>query len=191
MMHSSKSTMVPMLSKHLLTDLPPGLQSSINHFDCACFVCNLWKADKLPQGHLVDKTSLAPFQRLHIDFSFFPIKSIRGFTSSLDIECGSTSYPFSFPTKNKAAPLDPIRYTITTLRSQGFQVNFIRVDEDKALANSAEFCQLICDLNCVLETTGGGNSTNNGMVERGNRVNANMVLYKSCPFDTIQDGCVV
>jgi hypothetical protein len=68
-----------------------------------------------------------------------------------------------------------MRYVIETLRNQGFQVNFIRVDEDRALALSSEFCQLLMDLNCVLETTSGGNSTNNGTVERGNRVNANMV----------------
>lgn len=61
------------------------------------------------------------------------------------------------------------------MRSQGFQINFVRVDEDRGLARSAEFCELILELNCVLETTSGGNSTNNGMVERGNRVNANMV----------------
>jgi hypothetical protein len=184
-MHSSKSTLLPMLSKQLLTDLPKSLHHQLNSFNCSCFICNLRKADKLPRGNLVDKTQLAPFQRLHIDFSFFTIKSIRGFTSSLDVECGSTSYPFSFPTKNKAPPLDPIRFTINTLRSQGFQVNFIRVDEDKALANSAEFCKLICDMNCILETTGGGNSTNNGMVERGNRVNANMVRTALTTMQTI------
>jgi hypothetical protein len=184
-MHSSKSTLIPMLSKRLLKDLPKTLHNNINKFDCSCFICNLRKADKLPRGRLVDTTPLAPFQRLHIDFSFFTVKSIRGFTSSLDVECGSTSYPFSFPTKNKAPPLDAVRFTITTLRSQGFQVNFIRVDEDRALANSAEFCQLICDLNCVLETTGGGNSTNNGIVERGNRVNANMVRTALTTMSTI------
>jgi hypothetical protein len=57
----------------------------------------------------------------------------------------------------------------------GFEVTFIRVDEDGALARSAEFCQLIVDLSCLLQTTAGGNSTNNGRVERGNRTKANMI----------------
>jgi hypothetical protein len=57
----------------------------------------------------------------------------------------------------------------------GFEVTFIRVDEDSALARSSEFCQLIIDLSCLLQTTAGGNSTNNGRVERGNRTKANMI----------------
>jgi hypothetical protein len=174
-MHSSKSTLAPLLQRQLLKDLPPRLSQDLHRFACTCFICSLRKSDKIPRGKLVDCSLLAPFQRLHIDFSFFTVKSIRGFTSSLDVRCASTSYPFSFPTKNKNAPLEAVRYLITTLRSQGFQVNFIRVDEDRALANSSEFCQLIVDLHCVLETTAGGHSENNGKVERGNRTNANMV----------------
>jgi hypothetical protein len=174
-MHSSKSTLEPLLKGNLLTDLPPALAKDLFHFDCTCFICALRKSDKVPKGKLVDKTLLAPFQRIHIDFSFFSVTSIRGFTSSLDIRCGSTSFPFAFPSKGKNPPLDVLRYTINTLRTQGFQVNFVRVDEDRGLARSAEFCELILELNCILETTAGGNSTNNGMVERGNRVNANMI----------------
>jgi hypothetical protein len=51
----------------------------------------------------------------------------------------------------------------------------------------------LVDMNCVLETTGGGNSTNNGVVERGNRSRADMVraqlatlnllIYKVLPKD--------
>jgi hypothetical protein len=174
-MHSSKSTLEPLLRNNLLTDLPPGLIKNLNHFECSCFICALRKSDKIPKGRLVDKTLLAPFQRLHVDFSFFSVTSIRGFTSSLDIRCGSTSFPFAFPSKGKNPPLDVLRFTINTLRSQGFQINFIRVDEDRSLALSSEFCELILELRCVLETTSGGNSTNNGVVERGNRVNGNMI----------------
>jgi hypothetical protein len=174
-MHSSKSTLEPLLKNKLLTDLPPALAKDLFQFDCTCFICALRKSDKLPKGKLVDKTLLAPFQRIHVDFSFFSVTSIRGFTSSLDVRCGSTSFPFAFPYKSKNPALDVLRYTIDTLRTQGFQVNFVRVDEDQGLARSAEFCELILELNCVLETTAGGNSTNNSIVERGNRVNANMI----------------
>ena len=57
----------------------------------------------------------------------------------------------------------------------GYTVLFIRVDEDSSLANSSEFCALIQSVNCLLETAGTGNSTNNGMVETGNKAKANMV----------------
>ena len=58
----------------------------------------------------------------------------------------------------------------------GYQVTFIPVDEDKGLTQSSEFCTLVVQLNCVLETTGSGNSNNNGKVERQNRSKADMVL---------------
>ena len=173
-MHASHSVLDPMIKRNLLSDLPPALKRA-NPSTCTCHICNLRKATKLPRGKLVDKTNLPPFQRIHIDFSFFGYKSIRGFTSALDISCGSTSYPVGFPGKSKTPPLETIRWFISVIRNMGFETTFIRVDEDGALAKSSEFCKLLVDLNCILETTGGGNSTNNGVVERGNRTRANMV----------------
>ena len=57
----------------------------------------------------------------------------------------------------------------------GYQIHIIRVDEDGSLACSSEFCEAIVQENIVLQTTGGGNSENNGMVERANQFDANMV----------------
>ena len=173
-MHASHSTLSPMIKRDLLLDLPPSLKK-VDLKTCSCHICNLRKATKLPRGKLVDKTNLAPFQRIHIDFSFFGYKSIRGFTSALDICCGSTSYPVGFPSKSKTPPLETVRWFISVIRSMGYNTNFVRVDEDSSLAQLSEFCKLLVDMNCILETTGGGNSTNNGMVEIGNRSRANMV----------------
>ena len=171
--HASKSTILKMIQTKSLTDLPDF--SKIKDFTCSCAICNLTKATKIPRGKLVDVTTLPPFQRLHIDFSFFGVTSLRGYTTALDIACGSTSYPFGFPTKSKSPPLVLFNWFVKTIRSMGYQVTFIRVDEDKGLARSSEFCALVVELNCVLETTGGGNSTNNGKVERQNRSKADMV----------------
>ena len=57
----------------------------------------------------------------------------------------------------------------------GYSVLFIRVDEDGALAKSTEFCRLVVELDCLLETTGGGNSSNNGISERSNYTRADMM----------------
>jgi hypothetical protein len=152
------------------------LVKNLNHVESSCFICALHKSDKIPKGKLVDKTLLAPFQCLHVDFSFFSITSIQGFTSSLDICCSFSSFPFEFPSKGKNSPLDVMQFTINMLCTQGFLVNFIHVDEDWALVLSSEFCELILELCYVLETSSGGNSTNNGVVvERGNCVNGNMI----------------
>jgi hypothetical protein len=75
-MHSSKSTLEPLLKGQLLQDLPPSLVKDINHFDCTCFICALRKSDKVPRGKLVDKSLLAPFQRIHVDFSFFLLRQL-------------------------------------------------------------------------------------------------------------------
>ena len=74
-MHASQSTLQPMIKQGLLSDLPPSLKK-VDLTKCSCHICNLRKATKLPRGKLVDKTKLAPFQHIHIDFSFFGYKSI-------------------------------------------------------------------------------------------------------------------
>ena len=52
------------------------------------------------------------------------------------------------------------------MRLKGYTADVARVDEDGALACSAEFMHtLTVILNMTVETTGGYNSTNNGMVE--------------------------
>ena len=173
-MHTSATTLQHLIKKDLLTDLPPGLKD-ITSFDCTCWICNLRKANKIPRGQLVDTTPLAPFQRLHIDFSFFTVTSIRGFTSALDVACATTSYPFGFPTKSKAPPIELLRWLLGTLRSMGYVVNFIRVDEGGELANSSSFAEFVFKSDCILESTGGGNSTNNGKVERQNRTKGDMI----------------
>ena len=173
-MHSSSSTMKHVIQKQLLNDIHPKLLQRPS-YDCPCMVCKLSKPTLIPRGKLVDKTILSPFQRLHVDFSFFSVTSIRGFTSGLDVTCASTSYPFSFPTKSKAPPVDILQWVLKCLRNLGYEINFIRVDEGGELARSSIFTKFVCTNHCILETTGGGNSCNNGVVERGNRTKADMV----------------
>ena len=182
LLHASKTSMDPIIKRDLLSDIPPTLKK-IHTLNCTCTICARTKTNKLPRGKDVDKSKLKPFNRLHLDFAFYGVTSIRGFTAALDITCGATSYAFGFPTKAKTPPLDIVQWSINTIRTMGYEVIFIRVDEDSSLANSSEFCSLIKKLNCLLETTGGGNSTNNGMVETGNRSRANMVRSSLATMD--------
>lgn len=110
---------------------------------------------------------------------------IRGFVSSLGVGDATTSYPFNFPSKNRAPPVSVFHYVVRFLRSMGYNVIFVQVDEDGALAHSSEFCQAIVDEHCVLETTGGGNSTNNGIVERGNSIDEHMVCATLATMDLL------
>ena len=173
-MHTSTATLKHIIQKQLLRDIHKSLQERPG-YDCTCMICRLSKPTLSARGKLVDKTNLAPFQRIHVDFSFFTVQSIRGFTSGLDVTCSSTSYPFSFPTKSKAPLVDTLQWLINCLKKVGYEINFIRVDEGGELARSASFTKFVCLNDCVMETTGGGNSCNNGMVERGNMTKADMI----------------
>jgi hypothetical protein len=172
LMHSSKGSIQTMIRRQLLTDLP---SIKVTNFQCSCTTCNLAKSKKLPRGLKWDVTHLAPFQMLHFDFSFFGVASIRGFTTAFDITCASTSYPIGFPSKSKAPPIQSAQWLIKSLRNRGFQPCFCHVDEGGELANSSEFCQMLINEGLVMSTTGGGNSTNNGKVERPNQTKANMI----------------
>ena len=167
--HASDGVLEMMVQKGTSNDLPSNIWPKMKHYNCNCYVCMISKPRLLPKGKLVDKTTMAPFTRIHLDFHFFSVTSIWGFTSSLAAVCSSTSYPFNFPTKNKSPPIAIVLFLLRTIRSMG------HVDEDGALAKSSQFCSMIIDENCILETTGGRNSTNNGQVEQVNQYDANMI----------------
>ncbi len=171
--HASKEQILLMAKKKCFEDMPD--ISAASKIICQCSICNLAKARRLPRGKLVDKTLLDPMKRLHLDFSFYTITSLRGYTTCLTIVCAATSYPFTFPTKSKTSPLRLVKWFINAIRGTGREVVFIRVDEDGALANCSHFCELIIQLNCILETTGGYNSENNGMVEQPHGTLADMM----------------
>jgi hypothetical protein len=100
---------------------------------------------------------------------------LQGYTTAFDLACASTLYTFGFPSKSKGPLINVFTWNVKTLRSMGYEVIFIQVDKDSSLARSSEFCQDIIQLQCILETTGGGKSKNNGKVERPNRVKGDMV----------------
>ena len=80
LLHASSSTMDIMIQCDLLNDIPKSLKKK-HRFNCFCHICALRKATKLPRGKLMNKAHLRPFERLHMDFEFFGVESIRGFTA--------------------------------------------------------------------------------------------------------------
>ena len=111
---------------------------------------------------------------LQMDFAFFNVESIRGFTSTFVAVCSATSYPFGFPSRSKRPPLDILKFLVTTLRNQDKKVAFIRVDEDGALARSSEFMRTCHKMNIIVQTTGGDASSLNGKSESPNKTLANI-----------------
>ena len=94
------------------------------------------KATKIPRGSTTDVSKISPGFMLQMDFSFFNVESIRGFTSTFVAICSATSYLFGFPSRSKRPPLGILKFLVTTLINQDKKVALIRVDEDGALARS-------------------------------------------------------
>ena len=85
-------------------------------------ICLLTKANKISRGLTTDVSKFAPGFMLQMDFSFFNIESIRGFTSTCVAICSDTSYPFVFPSRSKRLPLDILKFIFTKLRNQDKKV---------------------------------------------------------------------
>lgn len=116
-----------------------------------------------------DESLCPPGSLIYADFVFYPVESIRGYNSVLDIICLSSRYPFHFLRRGKRPPLDVFQYFITIAKQDGKTIYRVRVDEDGALARSFEFNKLLVENNIQMETTSGYASKLNKIIERPNR----------------------
>ena len=151
-------------------DLITGLPKHLPPMDKPCPICLAMKSRKLPRKKKVDWTQFEPGESMHMDFAFMPVTSIRGFTAFLSIKDAATNYTWIFLSRNKRPPLDILSYFISILKKENRSIRYIRVDEDKALANSTAFCKLLLQHNITLQTTGGYASSLNGKSESLNKV---------------------
>jgi hypothetical protein len=79
-----------------------------------------------------------------MDFCFFEIKSIRGFTAALIIVEHTTRYLWIIPTtRSKSALIDLDLYFFNQLQRQGLPCIRACTDDDRTLINNTEFCKLL------------------------------------------------
>ena len=143
-----------------------GIPRDIAKYDVTCPLCHISAGTKLPRGNSTDYTDLRKGTVFHIDFAIFNVESFRGFVCALVIVEAKTRKKWGFLGRNRTPPVQELIYFIEHLRSQGYAANVARVDEDGALAQSTEFMHTITHvLHMKIDTTGGYNSENNGMVE--------------------------
>ena len=62
---------------------------------------------------------------LQMDFAFFNVETILGFTSTFLGICSATSYSFGFPYRSKIPPLGILKFLVTILRNQDEKVAFV------------------------------------------------------------------
>ena len=113
------------------------------------------KSNKIPRVPSNDVSKFAPGFMLQMDFSFFNVVSIHGFTSNFVAICSDNSYPFGFPSIRKHLTLETLKFLVATLGNMDNKVSFIRVDEDGELSRSYEFIKICDKMNITLQTTGG------------------------------------
>ena len=134
--------------------------------DHRCWICVMGKGTKVPRGPLVSDEWLLPGALFHLDFWFPGVTSIRKNEACLTIIDGKTRTLCQFPVKSRRPPLRIITYFIDLVRQLKLPFVSVRIDEDGALAQSADFCRLMAEKSVIMQTTAGYNSTNNGKAER-------------------------
>ena len=99
-----------------------------------------------------------------MDFEFFNVESIRGFTSNFVAICSATSYPSGFLSRSKLPPLNILKILFTMLKNQDKKVSFIRIDEDGSLEISSEFIKTCHNMNIIVQTKFGDASSINDKI---------------------------
>ncbi len=174
--HRSLTMIHKMQQNNLMLGMPHKIHPFHDTYKCP--ICLLTNATKVPRNLYRHKEHYQPGEYFCLDYSFWNVTSIRGFTSILSAICAKTRYSFAFPTRNKRPPLATIKWFINTLRRQGYPVLYIQTDEGGELGRSTDFLKLLTDNDCVYIGTGKSGSSLNGIVERPNRTIANSVRAK-------------
>ena len=67
-----------------------GLPENLPELEDPCPICLLTKATKISSGPTTDVSKFPPGFMLQMDFAFFNVESIRGFTSTFVAICSAT-----------------------------------------------------------------------------------------------------
>ena len=140
-----------------------------------CPVCLLVKNTRLTKNKETTMGTFRPGQLMMMDFAYSSCTSIRGYVAYFSVTCQATGFGFVFCVPNKRPPLSLISWISETMKRQGRPISFVRFDEGGELACSQQVCQLLIDLNIVMQTTGGYSSSLLGKDERQHRTLAEMI----------------
>ena len=83
LLHSSEYFMKAMCHYQTQNDLPKQYTNKLDKAPCT--ICYTAKITNSPKGATVDRSNLKPGELIHIDFAFYNVTSICGFTSILTV----------------------------------------------------------------------------------------------------------
>ena len=70
------------------------------------------------KGTTVDTSNLQPGELVHMDFEFYKVTSIYGFTSILTVVCAKTIMIWVFSNASKRLPVHIIQFIMTKLMNE-------------------------------------------------------------------------
>ena len=142
--------------------LMKGIPTNIPDLEEPCIICLLNEATKITSGSNMDISKSPPGFMLQMDFSFYNVEIIHGFTSTFVAVCSATSYPFGFTSRSKRPSLDITKLLVTTSSNQDKKVAFVRVEKYGALARPSGFMITCHNMNIIFQTKGGDSYSLNG-----------------------------
>jgi hypothetical protein len=150
--------------------------------DFLCPICMSEKTVSLSRGRIQPLLFLPLGARLQMDFGFYKIPSIRGFTCFLVIVESRSTTRWAYLRRSKHPPIELCLWFIRMARRVlGFSVTIVRTDGGGELWGSAAFRKrLFEEAQVIVEPTGGENSAANGKAERAIGmlgVQAQLLLY--------------
>ena len=173
--HICEKKLTSMCKLQTITGLPKR-KPKRHHHACICTICIITKGKNRAKGKLIDTTNINVGNLLHMDITFFDVTSIRGFNCSINIIDAKSRKLWGFLSSAKRLPLRIFKYFLHALTKEGKDIHEIRIDEEGAIARSAEFTNMIIEdfPGIKINTTGGYASWLNGKIER--------------PHETIKNG---
>ena len=134
--------------------------------DFQCPVCLVANARRTGSNPGTDHVISIKGARLHADFLFPKVTSVRGYVAILLIIEPVTSHGWIFLRRSKHPPLQMVIWFITHLRLRlGMSCTSLRTDGGGELYGSHAFRAGLAQIHCQTETTGGYNPSANGPPE--------------------------
>ena len=99
-----------------ITGLPKNYTKKINNALRTIYYTS--KTTSFPEVITFFKTQLQPGELLHMDFAFYNVTLVLGFTSMITVVCEKTIIIWFFPTSSKISPVCIIFFILATFNNE-------------------------------------------------------------------------
>ena len=131
LLHPSDSVMKAIWRHQTITGLPKHWPKKLNKEPCTIFY--ILNMTNFPKENTFYTSNLQPGELIPMEFDFYNMNSILGFTYMTTVVCVNNIMIWLFPTASKYSPFYIIRYILTTLKIEQHPCKHVRVHEDGAL----------------------------------------------------------